>query len=367
MDIKKILNFLKLFILLKAYWVFPALYLLGTMVSYFFTDGSFSFPALVFSTVLGALVYSVTRSWLSHEYDTDELDFIGLSEEDDPDNRKTNVLDFFRGMPYWEKILWVVSVIMLVVATFMTAGGLAIIFRHDISTLMYIVAATLMVAFLVLLMMIARRRVIIGIVLLYILLMVPTGFLFTHEYIYSSMMTDRDVRLSRSFIETKQSQLHQLSNVLDDNAGSQKKGSRLAEVKRQVESLYSQTGELQAMMDGANWLNISDEELSSFVSKAHLLQLQLEEIVKTNEVRNHKRIQADDELTKLFFNNMADREENRVNGVKAMLKLASGKQPKVESYNKSALKVSMLVAAVICYLPLVLAMLVAMSRKRSDE
>ena len=64
---------------------------------------------------------------------------------------------------------------------------------------------------------------------------------------------------------------------------------------------------------------------------------------------------------------MADREENRVNGVRAMLKLVSGKQPKVESYNKSALKVSMLVAAVICYLPLVLAMLVAMSRKRSDK
>ena len=62
MDSKKILNFLKLFVLLKAYWVFPALYLLGAMVSYFFTDGSFSFPALVFSTVLGALVYSVTRS-----------------------------------------------------------------------------------------------------------------------------------------------------------------------------------------------------------------------------------------------------------------------------------------------------------------
>jgi hypothetical protein len=101
MDGKKILNFLKLYVLLKAYWVFPALYLLGAMVSYFFSDGGFSFPALVFFTVLGALTYSVARSWLSHEYDTDELDFIGLSEEDDPENRKTSVADFFRDMPYW--------------------------------------------------------------------------------------------------------------------------------------------------------------------------------------------------------------------------------------------------------------------------
>ena len=364
MDSKKILNFLKRFVLLKAYWVFPALYLMGAMISYFFSEGHFSFPALVFFTVLGALTYSVTRSWLSHEYDTDELDFIGLSEEDDPDNLKTSVLDFFRGMPYWEKILWVVTVAMLIVSAFMTAGGLAILFRHDISTLMYIVAAILMVAFLVLLMMIARRRVIIGIVLLYILLMVPTGFLFTHEFVYSSMMSDRDVRLSHSFIESKQSQLYQLDRMLDEKAASLKKSNRLAEVKRQVESLHTMLGELEAMMDGVNWLNSSDDELASFVSKARTFQQKLEEVTGSNEVRNIKRIQADDELTKRFFTEMADVEENRVNGVKAMLKLASGKQPKMGSYSKSALKVSMLVAAVVCYLPLVLAMLVAMSRKR---
>ena len=36
----------------------------------------------------------------------------------------------------------------------------------------------------------------------------------------------------------------------------------------------------------------------------------------------------------------------------------------MENYSLSALKVSMLVAAVLCYLPLVFSMLVAMSRRR---
>jgi hypothetical protein len=44
MDGKKILNFLKLYVLLKAYWVFPALYLMGAMVSYFFGDGGLLVP-----------------------------------------------------------------------------------------------------------------------------------------------------------------------------------------------------------------------------------------------------------------------------------------------------------------------------------
>lgn len=364
MDGKKILNFLKLYVLLKAYWVFPALYMLGAMVSYFFSDGGFSFPALVFFTVLGALTYSVARSWLSHEYDTDELDFIGLSEEDDPENRKTSVADFFRDMPYWEKILWVVTVVMLGVIAYTTAGGLAMLFMHDISTLMYIVAAILMVAFLVLLMMIARRRVVIGLVLLYILLMVPTGFLFTHEYVYSSMMTDRDVRLARSFIEAKQTQLHQLSNKLDQNSGSRKKGISHADIKHQVDELYVMEGELEAMMDGTNWLNCNDEELASFVMKARSFQTMLEEVAGNAEVRQSRRIHVDDEQSKRFFNRLADISENRVNGVKAMLILASGKQPTMENYSLSALKVSMLVAAVLCYLPLVLSMLVAMSRRR---
>jgi hypothetical protein len=75
--VEKILGFAVRFILLKAFWVFPVVYLLVSMLTYIFgAEGHFSFPALVFFTVIGALTYSVTRSWLSHEYDTNELDFI---------------------------------------------------------------------------------------------------------------------------------------------------------------------------------------------------------------------------------------------------------------------------------------------------
>jgi hypothetical protein len=163
--------------------------------------------------------------------------------------------------------------------------------------------------------------------LLYILLMVPTGFLFTHEYVYSSMMTDRDVRLARSFIEAKQTQLHQLSNKLDQNSGSRKKGISHADIKHQVDELYVMEGELEAMMDDTNWLNCDDEEMASFVMKARSFQTMLEEAAGNAEVRQSRRIHVDDEQSKRFFNRLADISENRVNGVKAMLMLASGKQP----------------------------------------
>ena len=120
------LNFILRFVALKAYWVFPLVYLLFSMLSFVIDrqGGSFSIYALILWTILGTLVYAVSNSWMSHELDMEELDFVGLDEVDDPDNMKRHLQDFFVGMSYWERLFWVLIVVCLVALVYMTAGGM---------------------------------------------------------------------------------------------------------------------------------------------------------------------------------------------------------------------------------------------------
>lgn len=168
---QKVMKFVVRFVLLNAHLLFPAIYLLvGVLLLWFDQISTFTMEGLVFCAVLGALVCYTTRAWLSHKYDEDELDLIGLDELQDPEDKKYRLSDFTHDMPWWERLLWIVIVMLMVLNGVFLFDALQYMFASGNSLLSGAITVVLQLVLLVLLMMISRKRRLVWVVLAYVVI-----------------------------------------------------------------------------------------------------------------------------------------------------------------------------------------------------
>ena len=373
---KRILNFILRFVALKAYWVFPLVYLLFSMLS-FVVDrqgGSFSIYALILWTILGTLVYAVSNSWMSHELDMEELDFVGLDEVDDPDNMKRHLQDFFVGMSYWERLFWVLIVVCLVALVYMTAGGMNLLLEqtHGWSLAIAIVVALVL---LFLLMMIARRRVVIGLVLAYIGLSIPCTYVFVQQYLYIQKISVDSDNLAGEFLAMKDAQLEQLRTVVTDRIlRSSADREHFQSIKDSIDSYYGEVVELRDELNKVGGIGkVGFDEMGGFILRCQALQNSMVRLSNSYYViflnkeiypRVMKNFNAADASSNAFFGWANDLKLRSERGLDYLMEVLKDQRLDVDEMTKHTVYVSMLVAGVVVFLPLVISVLIGRCRKR---
>ena len=370
------LNFILRFVALKAYWVFPLVYLLFSMLSFVIDrqGGSFSIYALILWTILGTLVYAVSNSWMSHELDMEELDFVGLDEVDDPDNMKRHLQDFFVGMSYWERLFWVLIVVCLVALVYMTAGGMNLLLEqtHGWSLAIAIVVALVL---LFLLMMIARRRVVIGLVLAYIGLSIPCTYVFVQQYLYIQKISVDSDNLAGEFLAMKDAQLEQLRTVVTDRIlRSSADREHFQSIKDSIDSYYGEVVELRDELNKVGGIGkVGFDEMGGFILRCQALQNSMVRLSNSYYViflnkeiypRVMKNFNAADASSNAFFGWANDLKLRREKGLDYLMNVLKDQRLDVDEMTKHTVYVSMLVAGVVVFLPLVISVLIGRCRKR---
>ena len=213
---KKLLLHLAKWSSMRAYWVFPGIYLMLSLLCMAFGQTHFNVYGLLCSAVLGIMCHYATKSWLKKEFDDKKID---LDRSNNYDSEKSFVC-LWRDMPWWERLLWIPILGFLCIAWWVMVKGLGVLFVGGVSAFVYAFSTVVALTLLWLIVMITRKKHIVGFVLLYLVFDGMSAFSFNfvefYDNVSSTQRMDRDMKDCRRFSDIQGKYISLVKDRVDE-------------------------------------------------------------------------------------------------------------------------------------------------------
>lgn len=210
-------------ICMRAYWVLPCIYLMVSCLLKAFGLTGFNFYGLVCSVLLGVLCHFATKSWLDKEFEDGVVDFGGLENERDEDDKEDTEKTFvqsWKESPWWLRLHWIPILGFLGITWWVMVKGLGLLFVGGVTPFVYAFSTIVTLTLLWILIMITRKKHIMAFILLYLVFDGLSAFSFNFVEFYSNVSStqhmDRDMRDCRRFSAIQGQYISQAKDYADE-------------------------------------------------------------------------------------------------------------------------------------------------------